>query len=151
MQGYNGSSHQTQGDLWQYYYSLDLARRGGDTAGQPVSSPANGTVRWLDPWTGGISIDIGNGHAVALFHVTIDGGLQDGDPIRQGQSIGVISGPGGPGFAGTAHVHFALWQTSDGGNWSRNAVPFVGPYAISGQEFPDVGGSNQHRGTQFTP
>lgn len=151
MQGYNGSSHQNSSSAWQYYYSLDLVREDGATAGQPVTSPANGTVRWLDPSTGGISIDIGDGHAVALFHVAIDGGIQEGDPVGQGQYLGTISGPGGPGFVGSPHLHFTLWQTGDGGNWDRTATPFVGEYAISGMEFPDTGGSNQHRGTTFTP
>lgn len=149
MQGYNGSSHQNQSSNWQYYYSLDLVRSEGDTAGQVVLAPTAGTVRWLDPSTGGISIDIGNGHAVAMFHVSVDPGLRDGTPVQQGQVIGHISGPGEAGFAGTPHLHFSLWQTSDGGNWSRSAVPFTGPYAIAGQEFPDTGGSNQYRGTEI--
>ncbi|MDQ3694909.1 MAG: SH3 domain-containing protein, partial [Chloroflexota bacterium] len=147
MQGYNGSSHQDNSSTWQYYYSLDLVRANGDTAGQPVLAPAAGTVRWQDPSTGGISIDIGNGHAVAMFHVAVDPGLRDGTAVRPGQVIGHISGPGEAGFAGTPHLHFALWQTTDGGNWSRSSVPFAGAYAIAGQEFPDVGGANQHRGT----
>jgi len=151
MQGYNGSSHQNQDGLWQYYYSLDLVREDGETAGQPVVSPVNGTVRWTDPSTGGMSIDIGGGHAVAFFHVAVDPSLEAGDPLTQGQPVGTISGPGGPGFAGTPHLHFSLWETEDGGNWSRAAAPFVGPYAIAGQEFPDTGGGNQHRGTTFTP
>lgn len=150
MQGYNGSSHQNNSGTWQYYYSLDLVSVDGETAGRAVRSPANGTVRWLDPSTGGISIDIGDGHAVALFHVTIDG-VGEGERVSQGQYVGTISGPGGPGFAGTPHVHFALWETGDGGNWSRSAAPFVGAYAISGMAFPDTGGGNQHRGATFTP
>ena len=151
MQGYNGSSHQNQDSLWQYYYSLDLDRLDGDTAGQPVRSPVSGIVRWLDPATGGMSIDVGNGHAVAFFHVTVDSGFAAGDSIAQGQAVGSISGPGGPGFAGVPHIHLTLWETTDGGNWSRVAAPFVGPYAISGQEFPDTGGGNQYAGTEFTP
>lgn len=151
MQGYNGSSHQNNSGAWQYYYSFDLVRADGVTAGQPVISPASGTVRWLDPSTGGISIDIGGGYAVALFHATIDGGIEAGDPVQQGQALGSVSGPGGPGFAGSPHVQVTLWETSDGGNWSRSATPFVGEYAIGGTEFPDVGGGNQYRGTTFSP
>ena len=147
MQGYNGSSHQDNSSTWQYYYSLDLVRANGDTAGQPVLAPTAGTVRWQDPSTGGISIDIGNGHAVAMFHIAVDPGLRDGTAVRPGQVIGHISGPGEAGFAGTPHLHLALWQTTDGGNWSRSSVPFAGAYAIGGQEFPDIGGANQHRGT----
>ncbi len=151
MQGYHGSSHQNQDSLWQYEYSLDLARVDGNTAGQPVYSPVNGVVRWTDPSTGGISIDIGNGHAVAMFHVTFNRGLEAGTPVQQGQLLGEVSGPGGPGFMGTAHVHFTLWATSDNGNWDRQAVPFAGQYAISGMNFPDTGGGNTYRGTQFSP
>jgi uncharacterized protein YraI len=151
MQGYNGSSHQNQDGLWQYYYSLDLAKQDGDAAGQPIISPVNGVVRWTDPSTGGISIDIGNNHAVAMFHVTFLDSLQAGTPVSQGQHLGAISGPGGPGYMGVAHVHFTLWDTSDGGNWDRHAEPFTGPYKISGMDFPDVGGSSEYEGTEFRP
>jgi uncharacterized protein YgiM (DUF1202 family) len=151
MQGYHGSSHQNQDSLFQYEYSLDLARVDGNTAGQPVYSPVNGVVRWTDPSTGGISIDIGNGHAVAMFHVTFLGGLEAGTAVRQGQILGEISGPGGPGYMGTPHLHFTLWASSDNGNWDRQAVPFTGQYAISGMDFPDTGGGNTHRGVVFSP
>jgi uncharacterized protein YgiM (DUF1202 family) len=151
MQGYHGSSHQNQDGLYQYEYSLDLARVDGNTAGQPIYSPVNGVVRWTDPGTGGISIDIGNGHAVAMFHVTFNGGLEAGTPVQQGQVLGEISGPGGPGFMGTAHVHFTLWSTNDNGNWDRHAEPFAGQYAISGMDFPDNGGGNTYGGTRFSP
>ena len=151
MQGYHGSSHQNQDSLWQYEYSLDLARRDGNTAGQQVISPVNGEVRWTDPSTGGISIDIGNGHAVAMFHVNFMNGLEPGTAVRQGQYLGEISGPGGPGFAGTPHLHFTLWASSDNGNWDRQAVPFTGQYAISGTDFADSGGGNTYRGTEFSP
>jgi uncharacterized protein YgiM (DUF1202 family) len=151
MQGYHGSSHQNQDSLWQYEYSLDLARVDGNTAGQPVYSPVTGVVRWTDPSTGGISIDIGNGHAVAMFHVTFMGGLEAGTSVQQGQYLGEISGPGGPGYMGTPHLHFTLWASSDNGNWDRQAVPFTGQYAISGMDFPDSGGGNTHGGTVFSP
>jgi uncharacterized protein YraI len=151
LQGYNGSSHQNQDGLWQYYYSLDIARRDGNTAGQEVVSPVNGVVRWTDPSSGGISIDIGNGHAVAMFHCTFMNGLQAGTTVQQGQHLGVISGPGGPGWAGIAHLHFTLWGTNDDGNWDRHAEPFTGQYSISGMDFPDIGGSSEYEGTEFSP
>jgi hypothetical protein len=151
MQGYHGSSHENEDSLWQYAYSFDLARVDGNTAGQPIYSPVNGVVRWTDPSTGGISIDIGNGHAVAMFHVTFDGGLDAGTPVQQGELLGEISGPGGPGFMGTAHVHLTLWGTSDNGNWDRHAEPFTGQYTISGMDFPDTGGGDTYGGTQFSP
>ncbi|MGH2604310.1 MAG: hypothetical protein ACRDJ9_33595, partial [Dehalococcoidia bacterium] len=74
---------------------------------------------------------------------------RDGTTVQQGQVIGNISGPGESGFSGTTHLHFALWQTTDGGNWSRDSVPFTGAYALAGHEFPDIGGANQHRGTEI--
>ncbi len=151
MQGYNGSTHVNRDAEWQYAYALDIAREDGDAGGAPVSSPVNGTVRWTDPSSGGLSIDLGNGHALAMFHVTLDGGLDAGDPLRQGDSIGTVSGPGGMGFAGSPHVQITLWQTADGGNWDRAAAPFVGEFAIAGTEFPDIGGSEQHRGFAFRP
>lgn len=151
MQGYNGSSHQNQDSLWQYYYSLDLVRDDGNTAGQTVYAPVNGEVRWTDPGTGGISIDMGDGYAVAMFHVDFDGRIQAGTQVSQGQSIGQISGSGGPGFAGTPHLHFTLWTSDDNGNWDRQAAPFTGTYSISGSSFPDTGGSSQHQGTTFNP
>lgn len=151
LQGYNGSSHQNNSDLWQYRDSLDLVSTDGSTAGATVYSPVTGTVRWLDPSSGGISIDMGNGYAVALFHVTFDSSLSSGDTLSQGQPIGYISGPGEAGYSSTPHVHIALWQTSDGGNWNRVSVPFQGNLAISGFSLPNDGVGYQHTGLRFNP
>lgn len=151
LQGYNGSSHQDQGDLWQYEDSFDLVRTDGSTSGQPTYSPVNGTVRWLDPSTGGISIDVGDGLAVALFHIDIDGSITPGDQLTQGQYIGTVSPPGGGGNGGTPHIHLTAWATDDGGNWSRESIPFEGVAAIDGQEFPNDGTSLQWTGTIINP
>lgn len=151
LQGYNGSSHQNNSSLWQYGDSLDLVRSDGATAGETVYSPVSGTVRWFDPSSGGISIDMGNGYAVAMFHLTYNGDIQEGDTVSQGQVLGYVSGPGGPGYASTPHVHIALWQTSDGGNWNRVSVPFQGSLAISGYSLPNDGTSYQHTGLRFNP
>ncbi|MFT4039681.1 MAG: SH3 domain-containing protein [Thermomicrobiales bacterium] len=151
MQGYNGSSHQNQDGMWQYYYSLDIVKDDGETAGQPVYSPVNGTVTWVDPSSGGVSIDIGGGHAVAMFHVDFDPAFEAGTAVSQGEPMGVISGPGGPGYAEQPHLHFTLWTSSDDGNWDRHAVPFTGPFAIEGLDLPDKGGRSQYAGTTFEP
>lgn len=151
LQGYNGSSHQNRGDLWQYQDSLDLVRSDGSTSGQPTYSPVNGTVRWLDPSTGGIAIDVGDGLAVSLFHIDIDGSIAPGDQLTQGQFIGTVSPPGGGGNGGTPHIHLTAWATEDGGNWSRDSIPFEGIAAIAGQEFPNDGTSLQWTGTIITP
>jgi uncharacterized protein YraI len=150
-QGYNGSSHQNNGSLWQYEYSFDLARTDENTGGQPTYSPVSGTVRWLDPSTGGISIDVGDGLAVALFHVDIDSSITEGDQLTQGEYIGTVSAPGGGGNGGWAHIHITAWATEDGGNWSREAIPFTGRAAISGQEFPSDGSSQDWTGTEINP
>jgi uncharacterized protein YgiM (DUF1202 family) len=151
MQGYNGSSHVNRDAQWQYAYALDIVREDGETAGVPVTSPVNGVVRWTDPGSGGLSIDLGNGHAVAMFHVTLDGALAAGKTLRQGDPVGSISGPGGMGFSGMPHLHLALWQTDDGGNWDRAAVPFTGQFSIEGSDFPDVGGGQPPRGCASPP
>jgi uncharacterized protein YgiM (DUF1202 family) len=150
-QGYNGSSHTNSGGLWQYQYSLDLARTDENTGGEATYSPVNGTVRWLDPSTGGISIDIGGGLAVALFHVDIDPSIAAGDAVSQGQYIGTVSYPGGGGNGGWSHIHMTVWATSDGGNWDRQAIPFEGATAISGQSFPSSGVSQDWTGTIINP
>jgi uncharacterized protein YraI len=150
-QGYNGSSHQNNNDLWQYLYSFDIVPTNGEAAGKSVYSPVNGTIRWFDPSTGGISIDMGGGLAFAMFHMDVDGGLQVGDQLKQGQFVGTIAAPGGGGNGGFPHLHITAWSTSDGGNFSRQAIPFTGSVAISGKEFPADGSSQQYTGVEFTP
>lgn len=150
LQGYNGSSHQNRTDLWQYKYSIDLVYEDGATAGQPVYSPVSGTVRWYDESTGGVSIDMGNGYAFAMFHVLFDAGIPEGARVEQGQYMGQIAPAGVAAAGGTPHIHLAVWETSDGGNWSRSAVPFVGALAIGGAEFPDNGASYDHTGEVFS-
>jgi uncharacterized protein YraI len=150
-QGYNGSSHQNRSSSWQYYYSLDLKRSDGSTAGHPVYSAVSGTVRWIDESTGGMSIYMGNGLAYAYFHTRIDPGIQEGDTITQGQYMGTIAPAGEAGSGSSAHLHITVWESSDEGNWSRNAIPFSGATAIEGIEFPATGAGNDHRGYTFNP
>ena len=150
LQGYNGSSHYDAG-LWQYGNSIDLMRTDGSTDGQPIYSPVNGTVTWFDPATGGISIDMGNGYAFAMFHAYYDSSLKEGDAVSQGQYIGTIA-PAGEGASGsTAHLHISVWATDDGGNWSRQSVPFTGSLAISGNEYFNSGVGYEHTGTVINP
>jgi len=150
-QGYHGSSHQNESSLWQYANSFDIVRDDAETAGQAIYSPVNGTIRWFDPSTGGISIDMGNGYAFAMFHLDVDPSLVVGQTLTQGQYVGTIAGPGGGGNGGFPHVHITVWATTDGGNWSRQSVPFVGQLAISGAEFPDTGASYEHTGYIINP
>jgi murein DD-endopeptidase MepM/ murein hydrolase activator NlpD len=151
LQGYNGSSHQNTSSTWQYLYSLDIARTDGQTAGTSVFAPVSGTVRWFERSSGGITIDMGNGYAFAMFHLTVDRGWEPGETIQQGDFIGTISPPGGEGFVQVPHIHLTLWQTNDGGNWNRVATPFTGQFTISGNNFPSNGSAFQWSGFEFTP
>src|SRR6476661_2559823 len=105
-QGYNtnpnnGGSHYNCPDYpgvscsaqWMYKYSFDLVRSDGNTAGQPVLSPVNGPIRWIDPSYGGMSINLGNGWAVAYFHTDLAPGLAAGQSIVQGQWLGQSRSP----------------------------------------------------------
>ena len=150
IQGYNGGSHQNRSASAQYYYSLDIARASGTTAGTSVVSPVNGRVLWNDPGSGGIAIDMGNGYVVAMFHVTFLSSLSSGQQLSQGQYLGTISGPGGPGYAVTPHVDITLWRSSDGAR-TRSSAPFSGGNSIGGLNLADIGGSQQHTGTLFYP
>lgn len=143
IQGYNGGTHQGQ-----YYYALDLARTDGNTAGQPIYAPVSGTVLWNDSNSGGLAINMGNGFALAMFHVTFRSDLGRGDTVTQGEYLGNISGPGGNGYAVTPHVDMTLWDISGG---SRVAAPYTGMNAISGVDLPDIGGWNQHGGKVVYP
>ncbi len=143
IQGYNGGTHQGQ-----YYYAFDLARTDGNTAGQDIYAPVSGTVLWNDPNSGGLAINMGNGYALAMFHVTFRSDLGRGDWVTQGEYLGYISPPGGAGYQVTPHVDMTLWDISGGG---RVAAPYVGQNAISGMEFPDVGGWNQYGGRVIRP
>lgn len=151
IQGYNGSSHQNTSSTWQYLYSFDIARTDGATAGVSAYSPVSGTVRWYERSSGGIAIDMGNGYAFAMFHLTVDRSWEPGDTITQGDFIGTISDVGGEGFVQVPHIHLTLWQTNDGGNWNRVATPFTGAYTISGNDFPSDGSAYQWSGFEFTP
>lgn len=151
LQGSNGSSHQNRSDLWQYKYSIDLVYEDGQTVGQPVYSPVDGTVGFYDDETGGISIEMGNGYAFAMFHVIFDAGIPEGAQVSQGQYLGQIAPAGQAASGSTAHLNITIWETDDGGNSSRRAVPFVGNLALSGVEFPDQGESFDHTGAIVNP
>jgi uncharacterized protein YraI len=148
IQGYNNGTHTNRSSFANYQYSLDLARVDGETAGQTVLAPASGTVSWVDGGSGGILIDMGNGYGVAMFHITVDPSIGSGDAVTQGQPVGTVSGPGGPGYASTPHVDLTLWGLSGGGG--HVSTPFSGQFAISGREFPDTGGTNQHMGAEVS-
>lgn len=147
IQGYNGGTHNGS----TYMYSLDLQMTAGEqaTIGQPIYAPASGTVLWT---SGGLLIGMGNGYGVALFHITLNSGITSGTVVTQGQQIGYISGPGGPGYQVTPHVDMTLWELPNGGGTPRYAAPYVGEFAIAGREFPPGNlAFNTWGGTIFNP
>jgi uncharacterized protein YraI len=148
VQGYNNGTHTNRSDFAQYKYAMDWARSDGNTAGQSIYAPLSGTIQWIDRGSGGILVDAGNGYGVALFHVTYVRGLAGGDQVERGQRIGQISGPGGDGYESMAHVEIDSWRLNGNGHES---VPFDGPNAIAGQEFPDTGGTDQYMGATVSP
>ncbi len=137
---------------YQYKFSFDLARADGATAGQPVLAPTDGTIRWIDLSTGGMSIDLGDGYAYAFFHTNLAPGLEAGQRIQRGQRLATVAAPGQASNGGWPHIHVTLWQTTDGGNWSRIAVPFTDSHAFEGYDFPNLGESviDQYRNRTIT-
>ena len=137
---------------YQYQFALDLARSDGNTVGQPVLAPANGTITWTEAATGGGVINLGNGFAFGFFHLRLNPAIRAGVTVVRGQLLGTVA----PAYEANAgewpHVHINLWQSTDGGNWDRNSVPFSGSNSISGMSLGDLGLTtwNQHRGTTFT-
>ncbi|MEZ4497819.1 MAG: hypothetical protein R2845_13815, partial [Thermomicrobiales bacterium] len=101
---------------------------------------------------GGMSINLADGYALAYFHTTLAPGLAAGQTVRQGQYLGTVAPPGQGGNGGFPHIHITLWSTTDGGNWSRNAVAFSGGQSIEGVSLPALADTsvNQYRGTTFT-
>jgi hypothetical protein len=77
-----------------------------------------------------------------------DRGIGRGATVEQGQQIGRISAPGESGYMSVPHVEIDVWKLH--GDGSHSPMPFVGEHALGGQEYPDVGGSNQHMGLQVS-
>lgn len=146
-------SHSTScSQYWQYKYSFDLTPASGSATGKTVLAPVTGTIRWIDQAYGGMSIDLGDGYAVAFFHVELASSLAAGQSLTRGQYVGTVAAPGNRGNGGFAHIHIGLWRTTDGGNWSRTSEPFTGDHTFNGVNLPALAESsrNQYQGTTFT-
>ncbi|MCA9876863.1 MAG: SH3 domain-containing protein [Thermomicrobiales bacterium] len=148
VQGYNNGTHTNRSGFATYKYSLDWARSNGETAGQPIYAPVSGAIEWTDRGSGGILINAGNGYGVALFHVVLNRSGRGGS-VTQGEQIGVVAGPGDPGYMNMTHFEIAVWKLNPGGG--HESVPFDGPNAIGGQAFPDTGGTNQYMDMRVSP
>lgn len=108
------------GAQYQYKYALDLVRADGNTAGQPIYSPVNGTIRWIDDSTGGMSIYMGSisgtDYAFAFFHVNLSAGLAAGQTVGQGQLLGTVA------LAGQKATAARLTSTSRSGKPPTRAI-----------------------------
>jgi len=148
VQGYNNGTHTNRSNFATYKYSLDWARADGNTEGQPIYAPVSGTIEWTDGSSGGLLINAGNGYGVALFHVVLNRAGRGGS-VTQGEQIGVVAGPGDPGYMSMTHFEIAVWKLK--GNSGHESVPFDGPNTIAGQAFPDTGGANQYMDARVSP
>lgn len=148
VQGYNNGTHTNRSNFATYKYSLDWARVDGKTEGQPIYAPVSGTIEWTDGGSGGLLINAGNGYGVALFHVVLNRAGRGGN-VTQGEQIGVVAGPGDPGYMSMTHFEIAVWKLK--GNGNHESVPFDGPNTIAGQAFPDTGGANQYMDARVSP
>lgn len=145
--------HQTQSSPcrigWQYKYSLDFQLENGETIGETVLSPVSGTVGWVDQSAGVVSISFSGNYAVAVSHVSLESGIEPGQPLIAGQPLGTVASDQATSDHDSAHVQLTVWETNDSGNWDRKAVPFSGSLAIDGYDLPDLGQNqtNQYAST----
>lgn len=147
VNGYRGNEdHAPGGSLNDYaLYALDFAR-GGRTTGATVYSPVSGTVAWTD---GGcymlsISIDDAPAYRVGLSHID---GFPSGGHVNQGDAIGTVSD--GTCIGSGNHIHMVLYSCRDCQPDPANqrvGIPFSGPAAIVGCDYPDNGSRRQYQG-----
>ena len=154
MQGYHGSSHQNQDSLYQYEYSLDLARSLDGKHSRATDLLAGQWRRTLDRSRHRWHLDRHRqrprgGHVPRHLRRRVG---KRARRSRQEKVLGEISGPGGPGFMGSG-----ARATSPSGGPTTTATgiatrePFTGQYTINGMDFPDTGGGDTYGGTQFSP
>ena len=125
---------------WNYKYSLDLVPTSGAAEGTTVLSPVSGTIRWIDTGYGGMSINLGNGWAVALFpHLACARIWPPGKPLPKVNTWGQSRHRVRLATAVSPIFMSPLWQTNDGGNWDRHAEPFAGAQALDGNDFAALG------------
>ena len=142
LAGYNTYSHYGDDP-----HALDLTRVDGPTEGSAVLAPLPGSLIYIAPDC--VAIADENGMAVLLCHMFPTEGLQEGDPVSQGQQVGTVAPPYYAGNNGTPHLHLAVHQ-SLGGGYLGLTVPFTGRYALEGHELSDTPEPNAYTGETFT-
>jgi hypothetical protein len=122
IQGYQGGTHQGRSR-----FGLDIVLADGSTSGADVVAPADGTITWSQaPGAGNgcVAISLSNGtHSVMMCHVILNGGLNRGDKVTRGQSLGTVGKPGTVGNNGVAHIHYELHKDTG----ANSPVPFDAP------------------------
>ncbi|HWO93347.1 MAG TPA: M23 family metallopeptidase, partial [Dehalococcoidia bacterium] len=134
QQGYDQGSHSGY-----ERYALDLSRD-PDPTNTVVLAPASGTVAWIDPGYGCLSLSLGHdGLHLSICHLKLVPAFATGESVAAGQIIGAVAPAGEAGNNGMPHVHMALYRCIDDTCASsaagREPVPFAGEHALSGVSF----------------
>ncbi|MDA0815898.1 MAG: hypothetical protein O2924_04960 [Chloroflexi bacterium] len=127
-------------------YALDVWRIGGSTGGSLLLAPMSGQIGYVASDCLSIRNDAVN---LLMCHVFPTEGLERGMPVVTGQVIGVVAPDGQANNNGTAHIHLQL-NLRNAQVRTGDPLPFVGPFALEGQEFPETIASNAHYGVQVT-
>ncbi|MEZ4502648.1 MAG: hypothetical protein R3C39_08485 [Dehalococcoidia bacterium] len=138
--GYNTATH-TGTDP----YAIDVVRDDAETAGTPVLSPIDGTIRYVADDC--LSVRDGADVSILLCHVFPLPGLDRGTPVSRGQRIATVAPAGQANNNGLAHIHIAAHYGS-----TRNfgsTVPLAGAYAIEGVQLPPSTAANAYSGRTF--
>ena len=143
--GYNTGTHSEYDG--QDPHAIDIVRTDAPTDWTAVLSPVDGKVTWFD--NNGVSIEDDNGYAHLLVHLDPGDHLQRGLRVNIGDEVGRVFPVGYDYNGGIAHIHYAIHATYGGGILDRT-IPFIGEYAIEGQELHWSDEYNLHAGLEFT-
>lgn len=138
--GYNTASH-TGTDP----YAIDVVRDDAETAGTPVLSPIDGTIRYTAEDC--LSVRDDAAVSILLCHVFPLPGLERGTPVARGQRIATVAPAGQANNNGLAHIHIAAHygSTRDFGS----TVPLAGAYAIEGVQLTPTTAADAYSGRTF--
>ncbi len=138
--GYNTHTH-SDPNPWE----LDFVRTDAETAGTPVLAPISGTVSYTSSDCMTVRT---NGVSVLLCHLFVDGGIERGVEVAQGDRVGVVAPAYAAGNNGLPHIHMAVHDSST--SYFGLTLPLVGEYAIEGREFPPTSEWNAYQGVRMT-
>jgi len=138
--GYNTPTH-TGSDP----YAIDVVRDDAETAGTPVLSPIDGTIRYTADDC--LSVRDDADVSILLCHVFPLPGLERGTPVTRGQRIATVAPAGQANNNGLAHIHIAAHYGSTRSFGST--VPLAGAYAIEGAQLTPTTATDAYAGRTF--